>query len=184
MSHVRSTPEKNVLLFEDEVTLYRQPSQGWLWSYLGRQQPRMRYANGNNTKMRVVGYLNAISGAVHAEEMPEVSTRRLAHSVAQISAWYPQAENIYLVWDNWPNHASRLVLEALRKQPRVHILWLPTYAPWLNAIEKVWRWLKQRVVHAHPWCDDFRQFRDTVMSSLNQFVNGSEEILQYTGLST
>lgn len=181
---VRSEPQRYVLLFQDEVTFYRQPSQGWLWSHLGRQQPQMRYACGNNTRMRVVGYLNAKTGAVHAEEMPEVSAKRLARSVAHISSWYPQAETIYLVWDNWPNHKSPQVLEAIRKQPRVRLLWLPTYAPWLNAIEKLWRWLKQLVVHAHPWCDDFAQFRANVLAPLRDLASGSQAILQYVGMST
>ena len=48
---------------------------------------------------------------------------------------------------------------ALEAQAQIAVPFLPTYAPWLNPIEKVWRWLKQSVLYAHPWCDDFRELQ-------------------------
>ncbi|MBK9335612.1 MAG: transposase [Lewinellaceae bacterium] len=32
----------------------------------------------------------------------------------------------------------------------VQLHFLPTYASWLNPIEKVWKMLKQDLVHNHP----------------------------------
>jgi transposase len=142
----------------------------------------MRYSHRSNTRMRVVGYLNAVSGAVHSEEMSRVTVDRLARSVSNLSRWYPQAETIYLVWDNWPNHAHSKVIESLQKQKRVKVIWLPTYSPWLNSIEKLWRWVRQRVSHAHPWCDDFREFRQQIRAELDALAHGSQSLLQYTGL--
>lgn len=184
MKAVRDEPGKYVLLFQDEATFYRQPSQGWLWAHWGRQQPAMAYSNRSNTRMRVIGYLNAQTGAVHSEEMSCVTADRLARSVARLSQWYGRAETIFLVWDNWPNHGHPKVAQALARQSRVRVLWLPTYAPWLNPIEKLWRWTRQRVSHAHPWCDDFRQFRQQVSAELAHLAAGSDELRRYVGVST
>lgn len=173
-----------MFLYQDEGTFYRQPTQAWLWSALGRLQPTMRYAHRSNTQMRVVAYLNAVSGRVHHSDMARVTAPRLARSVAQLSRWYPDAERIYLAWDNWPVHGHQKVLDALAAQRRIEVLWLPTYAPWLNAIEKVWRWVRQRVAHTHPWCDDFREFRRQIQAQLDRLSEGSPEILRYVGLST
>ncbi len=171
-------------MFQDEATFYRQPSQGWLWAPWGRSQPPMAYSNRSNTRMRVIGYLNAATGAVHSEETSCVTAGRLARSVGRLSQQYAQAETIYLVWDNWPNHSHPKVLEALSRQPRVRVLWLPTYAPWLNAAERLWRWTRQRVTHAHPWCDDFHEFRRQVCAELTSLGDGSSDPLRYVGLST
>ena len=151
---------------------------------MGRRQPRMKYANRNNTRMRIVGFLDAVTGAVFAQDLSEVSAHRLAQQVAQLSLRYPHAKTIYLAWDNWPNHDSGAVRKVLARFPRVKLLWLPTYAPWLNAIEKVWRYLRQRLIHVHPWCDSFLVLRDSVRAELEVLVEGSYRMLKYVGLST
>jgi hypothetical protein len=180
---VRRDPQRSVLLYEDEGTFYRQPSQGWLWRSLGRRQPRMRYSHRANTRMRVVALLDAATGAVQHEDMSCVTARRLARSLSGLARRYPEAETIYLAWDNWPVHAHPEVQQALAQQPQVQVLWLPTYAPWLNPMEKGWRWTRQRVTHAHPWCDDFLEFRHQVRSELASLSAGSPEFLRYVGLS-
>ncbi len=105
-------------------------------------------------------------------------------SLKQLSFWYPDAKKIYLVWDNWPVHKHPQIQKVLAQQPRVQVLWLPTYAPWLNPIEKLWRWTKQKVTHVHLWGDGFNEYKNHINSALNSLVPGSEELLRYVGLST
>lgn len=183
LKEAREKPGQKVLVFQDEASFYRQPSQAWLWAWIGRRQPKMRYSNRANTRMRVVGCLEAVTGRVLSWEMSQVSASRLAQCVHQISAAFPTAETIYLVWDNWPIHEHPAVRAALDKEHRIQLVPLPTYAPWLNAIEKLWRLVRQEVAHAHPWCDDFLQFRRAVMEKLDQFSQGSQGLLRYCGLS-
>jgi hypothetical protein len=183
MKPVSADPQRHVILFQDEGTFYRQPTQAWIWSFFGRRQPRMPSSHRSNTRLRRVGYLNGSTGAIHRQDMSRVSADRLARNVAQISQWHPQAEKIYLVWDNWPVHAHPKVLEALRQQPRIEVLWLPTYAPWLNYMEKGWRWGRQRVAHAHPWSDDFLEFRQQIRDEYARLATPSEEFRRYVGLS-
>lgn len=166
----------------DEASFYRQPSQAWLWAGMGRRQPRLPYSHRANTLLRVVGCLEAAQGRVHAWDFPRVTADRLARCLAQMSSWYPQAQHIYLVLDNWPVHFHPKVQRALQRSPRLRLLPLPTYAPWLNNIEKLWRWIKQRVTHAHPWCDDFIQYRRQVRAELEALAPGSPDLRRYCGL--
>lgn len=183
-ARVRAEPDKYVLLFQDEASFYRQPSQAHLWARSGRIQPKMRYASRANTCMRVLAYLNGQTGAVHAEDYKSVTAQRLAASLSKLPSVYPGAKRIYVVWDNWPVHEHPKVKRALDRHPRLEVVPLPTYAPWLNPVEKTWRWTRQRVSHAHPWCDDFRQFRAQVIDELQRHAGGSQEMLRYAGLST
>ena len=64
---------------------------------------------------------------------------------------------------------------------------LPTYASWLNPIEKLWRWLRQEVVHLHPWADALPTLYDTADHFLARFTPGAPacpDLLQYVGLKT
>jgi len=107
----------------------------------------------------------------------------LIQSLNKVFCWYPHAEKVFIALDNWPVHKHPRVLEALARQPKVVILWLPTYAPWLNPIEKLWRWLKQRVTHAHPWCDDFIEYRHHIQAELTRLADEPAALLKYVGLS-
>ena len=79
------------------------------------------------------------------------------------------------------SHADVLtVVDAL---PRIEPVWLPTYAPWLNPIEKLWRWLRQDVLKLHRLADDWPELQRRVNAFLDQFATGSHELLRYAGLS-
>lgn len=183
LKEAREDPGGTVLLFQDEASFYRQPSQGWLWASMGRRQPKVRYSCRSNTLVRVAGFMDGVSGQVLAWDFPKITVDRLARCIRQVSHAYPDAKKIFLAWDNWPNHWHPLVLQAIQKDPRLVVLPLPTYAPWMNAIEKLWRLARQEVAHAHPWCDDFPYFRQTVRDKLGEFSNGSQRLLQYVGLA-
>lgn len=183
LQEARERPGEVVVLFQDEATFYRQPSQAWLWSWLGRRQPKLRYSHRANTVMRVVGFLDARDGRVHAWHYGKVTARRLYRCWLDVAKRYPAAQRIYLVMDNWPVHFHPTVLAAFAEDPRLEAVRLPTYAPWLNAIEKLWRWVRQHVAHAHPWCDDFIAFTQAVLAELGSLAQGSPALLRYVGLS-
>ncbi|MCL5959444.1 MAG: transposase [Chloroflexi bacterium] len=65
----------------------------------------------------------------------------------------------------------------------VQLMPLPTYASWINFIEKLWRWLKQEVLHMHRLADWLEDLREEVDSFLDRFANGSQALLRYVGLS-
>ncbi|WP_118840743.1 transposase [Salinibacter ruber] len=63
----------------------------------------------------------------------------------------------------------------------IQVVGLPTYAPWLNPIEKLWRYLKQEVVHLHQE-ENFAPLHDHVDAFLDQFADGSQHLLRCVGL--
>jgi transposase len=89
---------------------------------------------------------------------------------------------LYVIQDNWSIHKNPEVLAALQAWPQVEPVWLPTYAPWLNPIEKLWRWLKQDVLKMHRLADNWQALRGHVRAFLEQFAHGSQRLLEYVGL--
>jgi transposase len=74
------------------------------------------------------------------------------------------------------------VLTALERSPRISPVWLPTYAPWLNPIEKLWRWLRQDLLKMHRWVEDWPRVKQRGHDFLDQFAPGSPDLLRYVGL--
>ena len=182
MEHAAAWPERVVALFQDEASFYRQPSQGWLWAWAGRKQPRLAWSHRSNTLVRIAGSLNACSGQTHFHQARRISVGELIQSYRQILQAYPKALMIYLIQDNWPVHFHPRVQQFLTEHPRLVVLPLPTYAPRLNPAEKVWRWLRQTLCHCHPFCDNFREFRRQLEAACQQAQALAHTIHRYCGL--
>ena len=55
---------------------------------------------------------------------------------------------IYVAWDNADTHADDEVEAIVRAAAgRLVLLYLPTYSPWLNPIEMLWRQFRREVTH-------------------------------------
>jgi transposase len=53
---------------------------------------------------------------------------------------------IYVAWDNADTHEDDEVEEVVRAAAgRLVLLYLPTYSPWLNPIEMLWRHFRREV---------------------------------------
>ena len=163
-------PKETVALYLDELSFYRQPTLAccyWHKSW-GSDQPLARLSQRSNTGRRIAGALDAVRGRVLTIEGSKIGVRKLVKFYQQIRASYPWAKKIYLIQDNWPVHFHPDV-QAAAQEARIEMVRLPTYAPWLNPIEKLWRWLKQDVLHMHRLSDRWDQLLDRVRQFLKQF---------------
>lgn len=67
---------------------------------------------------------------------------------------YEQVHKIYVIWENGPIHAQKKVFETLKLLPRIELVWLLTYAAWLNPIEKLWHEFRQDILYLHRLTDN------------------------------
>lgn len=202
---VAAAPTRAVLLYLDEVTYYRQPSLAAGYAPARSADPRAERSTRSDTTTRVIGALNARTGRVVADQRARIGVPALIRFYQALVASYPD-RRIYLVLDNWPIHYHPDVLAALEPQaargwfrtprswptepsPRarrlglpIQLIPLPTYASWANPIEKLWRWLKQDVLHLHRLADDLAGLRGLVLDFLARFEHDSPQLLRYVGL--
>jgi transposase len=107
--------------------------------------------------------------------------------LTKVRAAYEADTQLFVIWDNWSVHWQQDVLTKANEL-NIHLLWLPTYAPWTNPIEKLWRWLKQSVLHNHQLAEHFDTLKEQVRTFLDQFTLGSPDparsadLLRYVGL--
>lgn len=164
---------------EDEAGFHRQPTVAGQWAAAGRRQPRAPYSTRANGVVRAAVAFDPVGGRL-------VHRLRSAFTAVEMGRFYKwigtslnQAERIYVVMDNWPVHDHPRARAYLNADPRLQILWLPTYAPWLNPAEKVWKWVRQRLTHMHPWASDM----PTLRTRIDQLLSNASpaELLSYTG---
>ena len=177
-----SNPGEVVLLYGDEMSYYRRPTLAPVWHPKGRDShPSATDTHQANTRSRLAGALDEVTGKVVFIQRSKIGLSALKAFLKKIRHAYPDAKTLFLVWDNWPVHYHPQVVDAA-EELRITILWLPTYAPWLNPIEKLWRWLKQEVLHMHRRSSAWALLKREVDTFLEQFDKGSYDLLRYTGL--
>ena len=199
-------PERYVFTYANQLTYYRQPSLAQAYELRGHAQPLAERSHAKNTAFRIMGALNAVSGQVTYRQRSHTNLACLVDFWYDLRQAYPDAATIYVVVDNWPVLFHPEVLAPLQaqnlpwppyvpsnwpkaasKQARhdnlpIQLLCLPTYASWLNPIEKLWRWLKQDVLHLHRLSHDWPALKQAVADFLDPFAAGSLPLLRYVGL--
>jgi hypothetical protein len=172
-------PRRVTAVFLDEMGFSRWPDPCLDWG----SEPAVADRRGaNNGLWRLIGGLNALTGQVNYLDNYIVGRAKVTEFYGRLVEAYPQAEQLYVIQDNWSIHKNPEVLGALQQWPQVQPVWLPTYAPWLNPIEKLWRWLRQDVLKLHRLADDWKALRGRVRGWLDQFQGGSQRLLEYVGL--
>jgi transposase len=172
-------PDTVVALFLDEFGYQRWPEVAPTWG----GEAAVAQRAGNNQQWRTIGTLNALTGQVNYLDGYIVGRHQVSQFYGLLNRAYPKkVELMYVIQDNWNIHTHPDVLSALASYPRIKPVWLPTYAPWLNPIEKLWRWLRQDILKMHRWVEDWPHVKQRVHDFLDQFAHGSAALLRYVGL--
>ena len=200
-------PETHVAFYQDEFSFHRHPTIAKDWTQTGTKHPLAHHSLHDDETCYGIGALNAHTGDL-VYQQTESATVVATHALySEICLRYPNAEHIFIIQDNRPVHLHPNLLAALLPQTTsfhkplppswkgklskkigelaklpIEILQLPTYAPWTNPIEKVWRWVRQSVLHLHRLTDDWQALQQRVMAFMQQFQGGSEKLLRYVGL--
>jgi len=75
-------------------------------------------------------------------------------------------ETIYVAWDNASTHQDDEVEAVVRRAAgRLVLLYLPTYSPWLNPIEMLWRHFRREVTH----CELYESVKVLIETSYDFF---------------
>ena len=88
---------------------------------------------------------------------------------------------IFVAWDNFTAHQDDEVEALVRSAAgRLVLLYLPTYSPWLNPIEMLWRHFRREVTH----CELFESVKVLIEASYNffdRFNKNPEKVLSIIG---
>ena len=141
------------LYFQDELDLNLLPGVLRCWTLRGSQRKVM--TPGLNQKRYGFGAVNYVSGqTLHRIEEHKDSAgfcafiEQFMQTVTASLDYHGQ--KIVLVVDNFRIHQSKKTLQFLKQYSDQLLLFaLPTYSPWLNLIERLWKHLRRKVTHNH-----------------------------------
>ena len=136
--------EAEVHYFMDAVhpTLNSETSYGWIEKGTEHQI----LSNSGRTRMNLLGALNANEATeIITKEYKTIDHEAAKDFLVEIGNRNPEAGKIRIFTDN-ASYFKKLMTDNLIEDERIEIIWLPTYAPNLNLIERLWKFMKKKVL--------------------------------------
>ena len=159
--------ERLHLVYVDECEVHTHPNLAKVWRRKG--QPMKIPAAGEDQKFTVFGAVDYASGQVlwqTSERKGEVGFLAFLEHLADT---LPADEPVVVVLDIVGYHKSHALREAWQSYAgRFQPFFLPAYSLQLNLIERLWRYVKQRLA-CHRWwnnLDRLIQATETLLTNL------------------
>lgn len=152
-----------VFYYADEFNLSWLPTLRKMWSPKGQQvmiptpfQPTTHFG---------IGGVNYHTGETLVIVRPHKRRLEMAEFLALLLQKHPN-QTIYVAWDNANTHQGGEIDQVVKAaNGRLVLLYLPTYSPWLNPIEMLWRHFRREVTH----CEFFASMHALTEAALDFF---------------
>lgn len=134
-----------------------QPAFGWIKIGVRKEIP----ANTGRERINLSGMIDVIQHNVIVQEDRTLNAEATIQFFRRIEEAYPTKRKVHIFCDNAPYYRNRAVKRYL-ETARVELHFLPPYSPNLNPIERLWKWMKERVIY-NTYYEHFEEFRAAVM---------------------
>ena len=142
----------------------------YVWTKKGRRR-RIR-SNSGRKRYNILGaYCPLDQEYIDIRGTDNVNGETLQKLIDEIRTRHPEAVRIILILDNARYNHAKIVREHI-DNTNVELIHLPSYSPNLNLIERLWRFLKDKVMTTyHESFEIFVDEIDKVLDNLDEYAD-------------
>ena len=140
----QNLPENEAICFMDGVhpTHNVQPAYGWIKKGERKEIP----GNSGRSRLNLSGVVDVCAYKVIVQEDTALNASSTIGFLQKIEEAYPKKAVIHVFCDNARYYRNQAVTQYL-KGSKVRLHFLPPYSPNLNPIERLWKWMKERIIY-------------------------------------
>lgn len=175
---LNNLPEGSVLGFMDGVHPQHntRPTKAWIKEGEKKFVP----SNTGRKRLNINGFYNPLEPEGIFRQEETLNTQSTIDFLKDVEKAYLTASSIYIICDNAPYYYNEEVQNYLQDS-RIELIFLPTYSPNLNLIERVWKFLRGKVIDRNYY-EKFNDFKQAVMGFLENLADYKEELKRFIGL--
>ena len=151
----QALPGDETICFIDGVhpTHNVQPAYGWIKKGVRKEIP----ANTGRERLNLSGIIDVISHNIVIQEDQTLNAESTIRFFKKIEEAYPDKNKVHIFCDNAGYYRNKAVTEYLQTS-KIKLHFLPPYSPNLNPIERLWKWMKERVIY-NTYYEHFEDFK-------------------------
>ena len=169
--------ENEVFLFADAVHPEWNTRSNYGWIRTGKEF-EVKSVSGRK-RIHLTGAVNVEAPSdIHIKESDTVNSDTVRDFLDQLEDAYPEKSKIYLVLDQASYFKSYLV-QDWTYDSKIELIYLPTYSPNLNLIERLWKFMRKKVID-YNYYDTFEKFRTNVLAFfkyIDDYIDELETLL-------
>jgi|SRR5579871_1608676 len=169
--------ENVTVLFVDAVHPQHNTTPTGVWVKKG--QEKWIPTNTGRKRLNLNGAYNPDNQDVIIHEDEVVNAQTTIRLFEKIEATYPEQDTIYTIVDNAKYFRSELLAEYT-KTSKIKMIFLPTYSPNLNLIERLWRFLRAKIIKV-KYYPTFLEFKTAIMNFFERIHEYKDELIQAIG---
>lgn len=148
------------------------PSYGWILK--GKENDKFVKTNSGRQRINLHGALSLKNHRAVILEEKTINHKSTLKLLRRLKRIHPRGK-IYLVLDNASYYHAKEVKPWIKKHRRFKLVFLPSYSPNLNLIERLWRFFHQKVTWNH-YFETFEEFRRTSLQFFKNLDSYKDEL--------
>src|SRR5271163_1842706 len=151
-------PVNETICFIDGVhpTHNVQSAYGWIQKGVRKEIA----ANTGRSRVNLSGSIDVITHNIVIQEDRTLNAESTIRFFRKIEDAYPDKQKIHVFCDNARYYRNKEV-EAYLEKSKIFLHFLPPYSPNLNPIERLWKWMKERVIY-NTYYEHFEDFKGAI----------------------
>ena len=151
-------------------------SYGWM----KKGEPRKLSTNSGCQRLNLHGAINIETLEMTLIESATINRDSTVQLLEMLDQKYCCSKEIVVILDNAKYHYSQEVKELVEKSSRLKLVYLPSYSPELNLIERVWRFFKKNVLY-NKYYENLADFRNATIKFFRNFDDHADELHSLLG---
>jgi transposase len=147
------------LLYMDGV--HPQHNTMLAYGWIKKGEDNLIKSNTGRQRVNINGALDSETHNVIVREDESINAVSTIELLKQVEVSYPLASVIYIICDNAKYYRSKLV-RAFLINSKIELIFLPPYSPNLNLIERLWKFMKKKILY-NQYYEKFDEFKKVTL---------------------